>query len=216
VTLETLQGVKLLFCCQDLKAFALSPISLCPVVCMTGKVEAANRDYLDQSYRAIFHVYLRIALSVSFSMSLQHTLETLASLGKTVKLSTLAKMAGFRTAHSPEFRRQLIELKKEKVIEIIQSGWRSEDRRKNHNKVVILKADVWKVHSDPEPKKERESILLKQTENRNEPIQKIILKRRCCKCQELEIFGVVGFCRKYQWEMGMELSEKQTLCYFPN
>jgi hypothetical protein len=188
-----------------------------PVVCILGILEAANKESLEQSYRAVFHVYLKSALLILSFMSLHNTLEILASLGKAVKLSTLAKMAGFKTAYNPEFRQQLKELKRQGVIELIQSGWRSEERSsKNHHKVVILKADVWRLQDIAEPKSRHNQVLMMSNmEAKKESVQKLIRKRRCSRCPDFEKLGNVGSCKKFGWEMSLELAEKQTLCYFP-
>lgn len=149
-------------------------------------------------------------------MSLYHTLEALASLGRAVKVSTLAKMAGFRGANSPEFRRHLAELRKQKMIEVIQSGWRSEKRGDNkHYRVVILKTDVWRLQGEVElePKQDQDVMAL-NTENKKESIQRIINKRSCSKCPDFQKEGNVGFCKKYGWEISLDLAERQTLCFF--
>jgi len=149
-------------------------------------------------------------------MSLQPLIDVLAAKrGEVIRLSALAKQAGYKSIDDPLFKSSILQLIKKGIIKIVQSGWRSEKRgTKLHEKVVILKAVVWEITPERSENTEASENDTFQRTLERQSIQTFIKGRPCVDCTQFEEQGEIGLCIKYGWEITKELAEKQTLCYY--
>jgi hypothetical protein len=140
--------------------------------------------------------------------------------GSSIKtLRNLARELEFPSAASSEFKSGLKFLIDKKIIEVHQSGWRSEKRDCDHHpQGIILLSDVYTVDlsQDIEAGAYEPNTALIDSGiylgiNKDRP------REKCCfLCKTYSDVGMLGYCPKFQWEMSLEVAKREILCSFVN